>query len=467
MSQNASSRRRFLKQLSNTTLLLSAGSLNKLMSEEVIEERMLRYNRTFSSNDTIRLGLIGAGIIGHYDVQTALKVPGVELTAVSDLYTGRLDRVKEVFGKQIYTNKDYREVLERKDVDAIIVATSDHWHDRISIDALKKGKGVYCEKPMVNKISKGPLVIKAQKETGKIFQVGSQRVSSIALIEAKKLYQAGEIGQLNCIEACFDRHSAIGAWQYTLPLDASPETVDWERYLGDAPKHPFDANRFFRWRNYRDYGTGVAGDLFVHLITGAHFLTDAKGPSRIFATGDLCYWKDGRDVPDVMTAIMEYAATANHPAFQVMLRVNFASGQGDVGVTKLVGSEGVIDFGWNDFTLTQNKLPKAPGIGGYDSLNSFTADMQKRTMDNYNKLYTKEDAAVVNKPAYQYKAPADYDDRLDHFVNFFDALRTGKPVVEDAVFGFRAAAPCLAANESYFTKKVINWDPENMRVVKS
>ncbi len=465
MSEKRSSRRRFLQQLSGTTLLLSAGSLDKLKTEEAIEERIIRYDRTFSSNDKIRLGLIGAGIIGHYDTNTALKVPGVELTAVCDLYTGRLDRCKEVYGNNIYTTKDYREILNRKDVDAIIIATSDHWHDRISIEALKAGKAVYCEKPMVNKISKGLPVIGAQKETGKVFQVGSQRVSSIALIEAKKLYKAGEIGQINCVEACFDRHSAIGAWQYTIPLDASPETVDWDRYLGDAPKRNFDANRFFRWRNYQDYGTGVAGDLFVHLITGVHFLTDSKGPSRIFATGDLSYWKDGRDVPDIMTAIMEYSATSAHPAFQVMLRVNFVSGQGDTGVTKLVGSEGVIDLGWNDFTLSQNKLPKAPGIGGYDSLSTFTADMQKKNLEAYNKLYSKEDEKIVNKPAYKYKAPNNYDDRFDHFVNFFDAVRAGKPVVEDAAFGFRAAAPCLAANESYFNKKVINWDAENMKMI--
>jgi predicted dehydrogenase len=465
MSSHQSSRRKFLQQLSATTLLLSAGSLDKLKAEEAIEERILRYDRKFSSNDKIRLGLIGAGIIGHYDTETALKVPGVELVAVCDLYTGRLDRAKEVWGNHIFTTKDYKQLLDRKDVDAVIIATSDHWHDRISIDALRKGKAVYCEKPMVNKLSKGLPVILAQKETGKVFQVGSQRVSSIAMVEAKKLYKAGEIGQLNCIEACFDRHSAIGAWQYTIPLDASPETVDWNRYQGDAPKKPFDANRFFRWRNYQDYGTGVAGDLFVHLLTGIHFITDSMGPSRIFATGDLSFWKDGRDVPDIMTAIMEYSATKEHPAFQVMLRVNFVSGQGDTGVTKFVGSEGVMDFGWNDFTLSQNKLPKAPGIGGYDSLRTFTSDMQKKNMEAYNKLYTKEDENAVNKPVYKYKAPDNYDDRFDHLINFFDSVRAAKPVVEDAVFGFRAAAPCLAANESYFTKKVINWDAENMKVV--
>ncbi len=113
---------------------------------------------------------------------------------------------------------------------------------------------------------------------------------------------------INFIESTNDRFNAIGAWQYSIPTDASLKTIDWETFLGDAPKRAFDPIRFFRWRNYRDYGTGVAGDLFIHLITGVHFVTGALGPHRIFSSGQLSYWKDGRDVPDVMIATMEYTA---------------------------------------------------------------------------------------------------------------------------------------------------------------
>lgn len=461
---NSSSRRKFLQQLGSTTLLLSAGSLSKLAAEEAVEKRILHYEKRITSNDKIRIAGIGLGIMGSNDIRTAVKVPGVELVAGCDLYDGRLQRIKEIYGNHIFTTRDYREILDRKDIDAVIIATSDHWHDQISIDAMRKGKAVYCEKPMVHKISEGHAVIKAQKETKKVLQVGSQRISSITYLEAKKQYESGVLGQLNCIEASYDRHSAMGAWQYSIPTDASPETVDWNRYLGDAPKRPFDPKRFFRWRNYTDYGTGVAGDLFVHLLTGIHFITNSIGPTRIFTTGQLSYWKDGRDVPDVMVGVMDYPATQNHPAFQVILRVNFASGIGEKNSIRFIGSEGVMDMSGGGFTIRREKLPVAPGYGSGDSYNTFPEAVQKAFKEEYDKKYPEEQRKVKKLSDIAYQAPKGYDGNLDHHINFYESIRTGKPVVEDAVFGFRAAGPCLACNESYFKRKVMNWNPETMKI---
>lgn len=239
------SRRKFLRQLGGTAGLLSATSLSSF-GEDL---HILPWPNKYSANDKVRIAAIGMGIIGHYDLDTALKVPGVELVGVCDLYDGRLQRCKEKYGNHIFTTRDYREVLERKDVDAVLICTPDHWHDHISIAAMKKGKHVYCEKPMVQHWNEGHAVIKAEKETGKVYQVGSQGVSSIATAEVKKLIKAGAIGDVNMIEAINDRYSAMGAWQYSIPTDASPATVDWDKFLGDAPKRPFDATRFFRWRN--------------------------------------------------------------------------------------------------------------------------------------------------------------------------------------------------------------------------
>ena len=230
----------------------------------------------------------------------------MELVAVADIYDGRLKRAREVWGDQLFTTRDYREVLARKDVDAIIIGTPDHWHSTVSIDAMNAGKDVYCEKPMVQQLNEGPQMIEAQKRTGRILQVGSQRVSSIIYAKAKEMLAAGAIGELNMVEAWVDRNSAIGAWQYSIPPDAAPANIDWDRFLGHAPKVPFEPVRLFRWRNYRDYGTGVPGDLFVHLISGLHFVTGAIGPNRVYATGGLRFWKDGRDVPDVMIALYDY-----------------------------------------------------------------------------------------------------------------------------------------------------------------
>lgn len=460
------SRRKFLQQIGAFGLATAASPLASLATKEKAEERILRYSKKISSNDKIRLAVIGFGIQGHGDLATALKVPGVELAGVCDLYTGRLQNAKEMYGDQIFTTKNYHEVLDRNDVDAIILATSDHWHARITKEALKKGKAIYCEKPMVHKISEGLDVVQAHKASGKIMQVGSQRVSSIGYAKAKELYQSGEIGKLNMVNAVYDRQSAIGAWEYTMPNDASPETVDWNRYIETMNKVPFDPKKFFWWRNYRDFGTGVAGDLFVHLLSGTHVITGSKGPVKIFSSGQLSYWKDGRDVPDVMTGILQYPETPEHPAFQLTLQVNFVSGTGGQESIKLVGEEGVMEMKGSNVSVHHSIMPKAPGFGGYDAVFTYPKAMQDALSQAYNQKYSDDDKKRPSKPDVDFKAPAGYSDHLDHFTNFFDAIRTGKPIVEDAAFGFRAAAPCLACNDSYFEKKIINWDPVNMRLVK-
>jgi predicted dehydrogenase len=462
----SSDRRKFIKQLGSTIVLTSA-SLSGLAAMENHERRILQAEKRVSPNDKIRIATIGMGIMGFNDTHAALTCPGVELVGCCDLYTGRLQRAKEVFGANIFTTGDYKQILDRKDVDAVIIATSDNWHSAIAIEAMHKGKAVYSEKPMVHYISEGLNEIKAQQETKAIFQVGSQRVSSIAFQKAKELYQAGAIGQINSIEASFNRQDALGAWQYTIPLDASPQTVNWDQFQAkEKVKLPYEDNRFFRWRNYREYGTGVAGDLFVHLLTGIHFITNSKGPDKIYAIGGTYYWKDGRNVPDVMSAVIEYPETKEHPAFQVALRVNFISGEGQQSSTKIIGSEGVIDLDDDQgFTIHKHKMAVAPGIGGWDSLYTFPEAMQKTLLTNYNTKYSAADQQPPNLPGVTYQSPQGYNSSNDHFANFMDAIRNGKPVVEDAVFGFRAAAPCLACNDSYFQNKVIHWDAENMKIV--
>ena len=466
-NDNQTSRRKFLQQIGSLGIVAAAGPLKSLAAKEKAEERIIRYSKKFTANDTIRLAVIGFGIQGHYDLATALKVPGVELTAVCDLYSGRLQNAKELYGDQIFTTKNYHEILNRSDVEAIIIATADHWHARITKEALKKGKAVYCEKPMVHEISEGLGVVEAYKASKKIMQVGSQRVSSIVFAKAKELYEAGEIGKLNMVNAVNDRQSAIGAWEYTMPNDASPGTVDWERYIEGMNKIPFDPKKFFWWRNYRAFGTGVAGDLFVHLLSGTHFITGSNGPSKIFASGQISYWKDGRDVPDVMTGILQYPETSQHSPFQLTLQVNFISGTGGSDSTTFVGEQGVIDLKGNGLKVHHSILPKAPGFGGYDAVFTYPKAMQTALEQEYNQKYSADDKKRPTKDDITFTAPPGYSDHLDHFTNFFDAVRTGKPVVEDAAFGFRAAAPSLACNDSYFQKKIISWDPVNMKLLKA
>jgi len=467
MSQdNNASRRRFLQQIGATSIAAAALPLHSLAAQEKAEERILRYERKISTGEKIRLGVIGFGVQGHLDLETALKVPGVELAGICDLYTGRLENAKEMFGNDLYTTRNYKDLLDRADIDAVIIATTDCWHARITIDALAKGKHVYCEKPMVYKISEGYDVIDAQKKYGKTLMVGSQRVSSIGLAKAKELLAAGEIGQLNMVNSVYDRQSSIGAWEYTIPKDANAETTDWDKFIEVTEKMEFDAKKFFWWRAFKEVGTGVAGDLFIHLLSGTHMITNSNGPETIYSTGQFSYWKDGRNLPDVMSGVMQYPDSPEHPAFQLTLQVNFISGTGGQQIIRLVGSEGVMDVKGNDIYLKHSLMPKAPGFGGYDSLFTFSKSMRETMQAEYDAKWTAEERKRPTKEDIIFKAPAGYSDSLDHFTNFFDAIRTGKPVVEDAAFGFRTAAPALSCNESYLKKKIIQWDPVNMKLKK-
>jgi predicted dehydrogenase len=447
-------RRNFLKAASITT----AGSL---AGTKMLALASPEGGRPIAANDNIQLALIGAGIQGQGDTRTAIQVPGVKLVAVADCYQGRLDHCKEMWGSEVgvdlFTTKHYEEILSRKDVDAVLIATPDHWHKQAAVDAMKAGKDVYCEKPMIHLYSDGPEMIETARSTGRIIQIGSQRVSSAVYAKAKELLAAGAIGQLNLVNARWDRNSAMGAWDYTVPLDASPETCDWPRFLGTAPKIPFNAEHFFQWRKWKAYGSGVAGDLFVHLFSGTHFITGSKGPTRAVASGAIRFWKDGRDAPDVMLGIFDYPE-----GFNLSLRVNFVDGGEESEGLIFTGSEGTMEIAGNSVSVNRSPREKGPGYTVY----TYTEAMQKELIADYEKKYPREHPAGAPPLGFdRYVAAPGYSDSYDHFHNFFDSVRSRKPVVEDAVFGFRAAGAALLANLSYERDAVVHWDPEKMKVV--
>jgi predicted dehydrogenase len=452
----ANSRRKFIKTIGASALGIQAATAH-------YSPDTLYSNTKITANERIRIGLIGAGIIGNIDTDTALKVDGVELAAVCDLYDGRLVYAQEKYGKSVKITRDYRELLAMKDIDAVLVCTPDHWHQKIGIDAMNAGKHVYCEKPMVQKIAEGAALVATQAKTGKVFQVGSQRASSAAILEAKKRLQEGAIGELTMVEAYCDRSEQRGAWNYSIPTDASMATVDFDRFLGHAPKVAFDATRFFRWRNFKDYGTGVAGDLIVHLLTGIHTMTDSLGPNKIFSLGGLKLWKDGRDAFDIVNAVMNYPETAQHKSFTTITRVNLTDGEGKGGFgIKMVGTEGVIDIGWNDFKIRSLKRNPAPGYGGYDSYESFSSQQKEEFKKWYKATYADQKSGYSRQEEKSFVAEKGYDDRLDHFKNFFNSIRTGSKNVEDVSFGFRAAAPSIACNLSIEKQAPVLWDPVKM-----
>jgi predicted dehydrogenase len=413
-----------------------------------------------SKNSNIQLALIGCGGMGMGDARASTSLPGTKLVAGADIYDGRLQRMREIYGDGIFTTRDYREVLARPDVDAVIVATPDHWHARITVDALNADKDVYCEKPMVQKLEEGKTVVDAQKKTGRILQIGSQYASSLAFQKARQLIKEGAIGELNLVDAHLDRNTAIGAWQYSIPPDASPQNIDWDRFLGHAPKVPFQPIRLFRWRNYQDYGTGVAGDLFVHLLTGLHVATDSLGPNRIYAVGGTRHWLDGRDVPDVMLATLDYPKAETHPAFNLVLRVNLAAGYVTESFNiKLVGSEGVMDVTMD--SLTVSKHPRQPE-SDY-SLGSFPLAMQKKILETREKKDKPVTAETLQpETELRFSTPRGYSTHVEHHKNWHAAIRSRKPFFEDGVFGLRTAGPSLLTNTSLFEERVCTWDPKTM-----
>ena len=450
--QNAN-RRKFLRQFGLATAGMISGP--QVFAETISEKVSLsRISADPSDLSTIRIALIGAGGMGTEDTRTALQNPNIKLTAVCDLYQGRKDAALERWGKDLFVANDYKEILKRSDVDAVIIGTPDHWHVPISIDALKAGKHVYCEKPLLHSISEAKEMHDAWKASKKVMVIGSQGVSSLGNEKAKELLAQGAIGDLNYAEGFWARMSPEGAWQYKIPADQSPQTVDWARYER-VKKHAYDPLRFFRWRNYRDYGTGMSGDLFVHLFSSLHFITNSIGPTKISAMGGLRYWKDGREVPDVLLGMFDYPERKEHPGFDLSLRCNFVDGTSGTTYLRLNGSKGSMDVEWDRVTvkLNQNAVSDDPFLQAQQAANA-TAPAEEERKKMVAPRITEYNAEKGYKGAH-----------YDHFANWFRAIRTGGTVVEDALFGIRAAAPAILCNDSYFENKFINWDPVNLKLV--
>ena len=333
----------------------------------LLEPKTLWAAHAPAPSDTVQFGIIGAGTQGSDLLRNALKVPGAECVAVSDLYDTRLEHAKTILKKNVDTTKDYRRILDRKDIDAVIVATPDHWHRRLVVEAAQAGKDVYCEKPMSHSAEDGFAMVEAVKKNNRICQIGSQRVSSIMYVKAKEIWDSGRLGQVDTIEAVWDRNSDSGAWMFPIPPDANEKTIDWNTWLGDAPKVPFDGRRFVSWRCYKDYGTGLPGDLFVHLISGIHYITGVNAPpARAFSTGGIYHYKE-RDFGDLQWTIYDY------PKFQVILRCNQNNRYEDQRFA-FYGKKGTM-------FIRGAGAPQALGAGG--SLSSFQSRRTK-TAEGYS-----------------------------------------------------------------------------------
>lgn len=414
--------------------------------------------RMYAASDTVRFASIGTGVRGCELLAATLQVPGIECVGVCDLYDSRHLAAQEAVKKNVPATRNYKEILDRKDVDAVIVAVTDHWHRKVVEDACAAGKDVYCEKPMSHTVEDGFAMMDAAQKNKRILQVGSQRVSSILYAKAKEIVDSGKLGDVTMVQAYWDRNSASGAWVYPIPPDASEKTIDWNTFLDGAAKRPFDPVRFFRWRCFTDYGEGLAGDLFVHLISGIHFITGTDTVAqRAQSSGGLFRWKDGREFPDLIETFYDY------PKFRAYLRCNLNNEGGEfIG---FYGEKGTLII--KDSTLTFKPQDTRPQPESY-SIYGWPEAMRKQYLDDFAKQHPLPEALKFNldEESEMYATPPGYSDLVDHEANFFNAVRSRKPTVENEVFGNNAAIGCHLSNFAYFNKSAAVWDAGAKKIVK-
>ncbi|HEY6549266.1 MAG TPA: Gfo/Idh/MocA family oxidoreductase, partial [Vicinamibacteria bacterium] len=395
---------------------------------------------TDAPGSRIGLGIIGTGARAHSGLlPAAQQVKGVEIVGVCDAYRGRVIRAQQRTGGRAKEYKDWKALLADPAIDAVVIGTPDHWHKDQAIAALAAGKDVYLEKPMTLRIEDGAPMIAAAQKHGRILQVGSQGISSKTQETAREWIRSGRLGKVTLVRAAYNRNTQSGAWLYPIPPDASPLTVDWDAFLGPAPRRPYSLERFFRWRCYWDYSGGLATDLFVHLLTTIHFLLDAKMPSRVVASGQNYRFKQTHEVPDTLNAILEYPE-----GFTVVLGCTFNNESG--GGFEVLGTEASLVLRDDKVELRPEhpvegngwiveSWPEALERAYYEDPKIVAAERPERwepRLEGRGETFTEvgEDATLV------------------HLRRFFESVRTRKAPVEDGERGHRAAAAAHLVNES-------------------
>jgi predicted dehydrogenase len=402
-------------------------------------------------SDRITVGVIGTGARAQELMQAVMDTPGTQIVAACDAYRGRLTRTQERTKGSAKIYKDHREILADKGIDVVVVATPDHWHKTMVVEAMQAGKDVYCEKPLTYTVQEGNEIIAAVKKTGRILQVGSQGMSSMIQRKAKEIIASGKLGQVTLLRAFYNRNTASGAWIYPIPPDATPQTVNWDMFLGPAPKRAFSLERFFRWRCYADYSGGIATDLFVHLCTTIHFLMGAKMPGNVVAAGALYRWKESRDVPDTINAILEYPE-----GFTVSLSSTFNNQMSSEASFQILGTKGSLLLGFDELTF----IPENVNEDNRWIVESWPTAMEEAY---YKDPKVKKEEVPASREPKVLGGTETYREEgvgatVLHFRNFFRSVRERTQPEQDALAGHRAASCAHLVNLSVKQKRAVQWD---------
>src|SRR5271165_6534027 len=265
------------------------------------------YQKILGANDRINLGLVGAGDRGSFVMSVFQKNSSIDVKAVCDVYGARLDEaLTKAKGAKGFT--DHNKLLEMKELDAVLVATPDHWHAGCAIDAVRAGKDVYCEKPLTLKIEEGPAIVKEARIHDRVFQVGMQQRSGPHYMKARDEYiQAGRLGKITLARTWWHGNS-YHLRKAPASLQTRPSNLDWAHFLGPLKWRDYDPQQYFNWRAYLDFGGGQVTDLFTHWIDVVHMFMGQEIPVSAQAAGGVYNYKDGRTAPDTINVLLQYPA---------------------------------------------------------------------------------------------------------------------------------------------------------------
>ncbi len=399
----------------------------------------------------------------------------VSLTGICDVFDVRAERgiaaskndIRSGGGTGLFKGAvrypNYQELLQSDDIDAVIIATPDHWHAQMTIAAVNAGKHVYCEKCMTRTIDETYSVTEAVKNSGMVFQLGHQGRQQESYIKAKQIVEKNILGKITLVEMTTNRNSPNGAWVYDIHEEGSSETIDWEQFEGPAPhKVPFNLERFFRWRCWFDYGTGLAGDLLSHEYDATNQILELGIPKSAVASGGIYFFQDGRDVPDVFQAVFEYPERD----LTLVYSATLANGRGRGKV--LMGHDAAMEVGDSlnvtaDLESTRYKekimnniintsLPLftyRPGLKGIDTVTSAT----ERYFMTRGLMYTMRGGRPVNTAHL-------------HIKDWLDCIRNGGQPSCNIDRGFEEAITCHMATLSYLEGRKVEWDPVSRKVVQ-
>jgi predicted dehydrogenase len=389
------------------------------------------------ANDKVNIGWIGVGTRGYasLDWMHTAAPNDVAITAICDTYQGYIaranDRMQTIWGTKPKTFVDYHDLLADKSIDAVFIMTPEHLHHDMAIAALRAGKHVYVEKPLAHTIEEGWDIVKEWEKSGKICQVGTQNRSSTLYKRAKELVDKGMIGDVHFVRAFWYRNSAPNdpAWRYVIPPEATPQNTDWNRFLGTAPKHAWDPQRYFQWRLYWDYSGGISTDLLVHQTDIVNYMLGKTVPRTCMASGGIYRWTDktdDRDVPDTFSAIYEYP-----DKLQINYSCYFGNDHYGYG-EQLCGTEGTIEV------LNRQDLYFTPEL-----------------------LKGKASDAIKARQPIHLNGKADFnesDGAINHFRNFIMAIQGKEQVIAPPPVGQQAAISGHMATIAFKNGKKVIWD---------